>query len=163
MTRRIVTAQAATAVAILLTSCAAPGIATLVNVEASGSEYFRIEKPTVFARAEGAEITGVVCRRNRTTLLTPDVRIEHLDAAGGVIEVTKGNVPTISVKQDQPCSRYDTQTNWRVSDEMHIRVCIDHNLPCAEPMRPATHSFRQTPQSDSGHPRLQSAALMTSA
>jgi hypothetical protein len=130
MTRRIVTAQAATAVAILLTSCAAPGIATLVNVEGSGSEYFRIDKPTVFARAEGAEITGLVCRRDRTTQLTPDVRIEHLDASGGVIEVTKGDVPTISVKQDQPCSRYYTLTDWRVSEDTHIRICIDRGMSC---------------------------------
>ena len=129
MSRRF--AMAVAAIAVLFTSCAAPGTTTAVNVEGSGSEYFRLDKPTVYARAGGAEITGVVCRRNRTTLLTPEyVRIEQVDARGGVTGVARVYVPTISVRQDQPCSRYSTRTDWRVSDETRLRICIDRGVSC---------------------------------
>ena len=131
MSRVIVMAEAVSAVAVLLAGCAAPGTATSVNVEGSGSEYFRLDKPTVFARAGGAEITGVVCRRNQTTLLTPEyVRIERVDASGGVTGVARVYVPTISVRQDQPCSRYSTRTNWRVSNATRLRICIDRGVSC---------------------------------
>lgn len=130
MTRLIVMTEAVTALALLV-GCAASETATLVNVEGSGSEHFRLDKPSVFARAGGAEITGVVCRRDQTTLLTPQhVRIEQVDASGGVSRVARAYVPTISVKPDQPCSRYSTRINWSVADATRIRICIDRGVSC---------------------------------
>ena len=124
-------AQALTVSILLFAACGISERALAANAQAFGSANFHLSRPAVYVRADGVVVTGVVCRRNQTTLLSPEyVRIESIGSAGEILDVSRVYSPTISVKADQPCERYSTHVIWGISKTKNIRVCLNRNQAC---------------------------------
>ena len=119
------------AIAFLLGSCESPQREASAKVESVGSVGYSLGRPTAYVKGEGIEVTGLACRRNQSTLLTPEyVRIENVSAKGEVIRFAKAYLPTISVKVDQPCGRYSIILDWVPTELGVLRVCFDQNKRC---------------------------------
>jgi len=128
MTRTLI----AIAIAGLLGGCAATGDSVTVGSQASGSPYFSLSRPGVYKVATGLQLVGRVCRRSRSTQLSPPgVRLEHISAAGEVVESSHAGVGAIYRNADQPCSDYSARVTWQIADGETVRACFDrgHNCP----------------------------------
>ena len=140
--------------AACLAACATPGSSVVVSSQASGSAYFSLSRPGVYKVQDGLELAGRVCRRARTTLLSPSrVRLEHIGASGDTIGVVHASVPPIYRREDQACSDYATRVGWRIADGESLRACFDRGRPCpADPAAkttitvPATTAAPSAPQ-----------------
>ena len=115
-----------------LAACAVSGSSVEVKSEASGSSYFSLGAPAVYAAPDGLRLVGRVCRRARTTLLSPPgVRLEHIGATGDVLDVAHAGLAAIYRNVDQACTHYATRVGWRVADGESVRACFDRGRPCA--------------------------------
>jgi len=114
-----------------LAACASSGSSVVVSSQASGSTYFSLSRPGVYKVDGGLELAGRVCRRARTSLLSPSrVRLEQVGAGGDTIAVAHAAVPAIYHRQDQACSHYATRVAWRIEDGQSIRACFDRGGQC---------------------------------
>lgn len=114
-----------------LAACATVGTWTGVTSDSSGSSYFNVSRPGVYKVDGGLQVTGRVCRRARTTVLSPPgVRLEHVAASGEVVESTRANVRSISRRTDQACSPYAARVGWTLAETDSIRACLDHGHAC---------------------------------
>ena len=119
------------AVAACLAGCATPGSSVEVGSQASGSPYFNLSRPGVYKVQDGLQLAGRVCRRARTTLLSPPrVRLEHVAATGAVIEFAHAYIPAIYRHEDQACSGYSTRVGWQIADGETVRACFDRGRSC---------------------------------
>ena len=123
-----------------LVSCATAGGGVAVGSEATGSPYFSLSRPYASKAGEGLQLSGRVCRRARTTGLSPArVRLEHVSAAGDVVEVARAYVPPIYRRSDQACRSYFIRVAWPIADKEAIRACFDRGRPCpSDPQVKAT-------------------------
>jgi hypothetical protein len=114
-----------------LWACAAAPSSVQVGSEASGSPYFSLGPPGVYKAGDGLRLVGRVCRRSRTTLLSPArVRIEHVAASGDVAEVAHAGVAAIYRNADQACASYAARVGWRIADGESLRACFDRVGAC---------------------------------
>lgn len=114
-----------------LSGCATAGTWTGVTSDSSGSSYFSVGRPGVYKVDGGLQVTGRVCRRARTTVLSPPgVRLEHLGANGEVVESTHASVRSISRRADQACSPYGARVGWTLGEGDAIRACLDRGHAC---------------------------------
>jgi hypothetical protein len=121
----------AAALAMLSGYAAAQNEPADLTFNASGSPYFTLSPPMAYKNRTGLLLTGRVCRRARTTMLSPQrVRLEHLKADGHPIEVTSANVETIPRNADQACTRYGRKVGWTIAADETIRACFDHGKAC---------------------------------
>jgi hypothetical protein len=112
-------------------ACAAPGSSTDVPYQATGSSYFSLSRPGAYKVQGGLELTGRVCRRARTTLLSPSrVRIEHIAATGDVVEAAHAGVPVIYGQANAACANYGVRVNWKMADGEAFRACFDRGRSC---------------------------------
>ena len=121
-----------------LAGCAGAGSSLVVNTEAAGSSYFSLGRPVAYKAGVGLELAGRVCRRARTTVLTPSrIRLEHVAAGGEVVGVAHAFLPQISRRADLPCSEYRAAVAWTLAEGDTIRACFDrgHACPGAPPAR----------------------------
>ena len=117
--------------ACCLAGCASDGSSVPVSSQAAGSSYFSLTPPAVSKVEGGFELSGRLCRRARTTPLSPPgVRLEHIAANGEPIEVARAPIATIYRNADQACSDYATRVAWRIGEGDSVRACIDHGHPC---------------------------------
>ena len=108
-----------------------------VTSEASGSAYFRLGPPRVYGAGDHVRLVGQVCRRYRTTELSPfRVRVEHRAADGALIGVANAGVPAIYDYGDRPCAIYSASADWRFAPGETLRACLDRGRPCS-PEAPA--------------------------
>ena len=115
----------------LLTGCAASGASVEIVSQASGSPYFSLDRPGAYKAGNGLRVAGRVCRRSRTTLLSPPlVRLEHLAATGEVIEIARAAIPVIYRRADQACSNYSAHVGWKVAEAETVRACFDRGKAC---------------------------------
>lgn len=115
----------------LLTGCAASGTSVEIVSQSSGSPYFSLGRPGVYKAGDGLRVAGRVCRRSRTTLLSPPrVRLEHLAATGEVIEVDRAAIPIIYRRADQACSNYSAHVGWKIAEGETVRACFDRGKVC---------------------------------
>ena len=120
-----------------LAACAEGPSPQAVTSEASGSAYFRLGPPGVYKAGDGVRLIGQVCRRNRTTQLSPyRVRIEHLSPSGAVIGAIAARVPAIYRYGDRACVTYAARADWSFAPGEALRACIDRARPCS-PQAPA--------------------------
>jgi hypothetical protein len=116
---------------VALAACAAPSSSVQVVSEASSSPYFSLGAPGVYKAGEALRLVGRVCRRARTTLLTPyRVRVEHVSSTGAVIDISHAGVPAIYKYADQPCATYTARVAWTLSTGDTLRACFDRGRPC---------------------------------
>ena len=119
-------------VALLLTSCATAGSSVEVSSQGSGSPYFSLGRPSVYRQGEGLRLVGRVCRRGRTTLLSPPrVRLERVASTGDVVDVARAGVPAIYGRSDQACTSNLTTLNWRFASGESVRACFDRGRSCS--------------------------------
>jgi hypothetical protein len=112
-------------------ACAAPGSPMDVPYQATGSSYFSLGRPGAYKVQGGLELTGRVCRRARTTLLSPSrVRIEHIAAGGDVVEAAHASVPVIYGRADVACAHYAVRVDWKLADGEALRACFDRGRSC---------------------------------
>ncbi len=82
-----------------------------------------ISQPDVVLTAQGARIHGSVCRTGVMPLRAPStLRIEHVDAAGHVVETMMALPAGDTWGRGPGCSYYDLQTGWTVQSTDTIRV-----------------------------------------
>jgi hypothetical protein len=114
-----------------VTACASAATAVNVVSQASGSPYFSLGPPAVYKGAEGLTISGRVCRRDGSTLLSPPrVRLEHLAPTGARIGVARARVPEIYREVDQRCADYTTRVVWAIGPGDGVRACFDGGRAC---------------------------------
>jgi hypothetical protein len=102
-----------------------------VVTEASGSPYFSLGAPGVYKADGGLQLAGRVCRRSRSTLLSPSrVRLEHVPATGEITEIAHAGIAAIYANADQPCSDYTTRVTWQMGEGDSVRACFDHGRAC---------------------------------
>lgn len=131
-------------IAALLVGCGTVGSPVTVGSQASGSAYFSVSRPGVYKVASGLQLTGRVCRRSRTTLLSPPrVRLEHVSATGDIVDTTHASVGAIYRNPDQPCSDYSARVGWQIADGETVRACFDHGHSC--PVDPAIRAVVAVP------------------
>ena len=109
--------------------------------QASGSAYFSVSRPYAYKSADGFRLTGRVCRRARTTGLSPPrVRLEHVGPEGGVLHIALARVGAIQRAGDQPCSTYLKQVDWMMATGDTVRACLDRGRACPAdaPAKPIT-------------------------
>lgn len=103
-----------------------------VSSDASGSAYFRLGPPGVYKAGPGIRLIGQVCRRNRSTQLSPyRVRIERLSPGGDVIGVASARVPAIYNYGDRACATYSASADWTLAPGEALRACFDRARPCS--------------------------------
>ena len=134
-TQRMITHSASMAsglmVAACLAACASTSSSIQIISQASGSTYFSLGLPRVYKVQNGLELAGRVCRRGRTTLLSPpSVRIEHLAIGGETLEVAHASVGAIYRRADQACSGYSSRVTWQIADGESVRACFGVGRPC---------------------------------
>lgn len=130
MTRRRAAPLVGALVAVL-SGCAAPGASVSVSSEAAGSGYFSLSAPAPHAVKGGLLLAGRVCRKARTTLLTPSrIRLEHVSANGDAVQTTHAYMPAIYRRSDQACARYSVIAPWTLADGETIRACFDRGRAC---------------------------------
>jgi hypothetical protein len=114
-----------------MSACATPGASVQVTSQASGSPYFSLGAPGVYKVDGGLRLAGRVCRRARTTLLSPSrIRLEHVAASGEVADVARASVAAIYRNADQACSSYAVRVAWQIADGEALRACFDRGRPC---------------------------------
>lgn len=102
-----------------------------LSTQASGSAYFSLSRPYAYKSADGFQLSGRVCRRGRTTVLSPPrVRIEHVGADGVVSQVTSARVGPIYRASDQACSTYVRRVDWTMAGGDTVRACFDRGKAC---------------------------------
>jgi hypothetical protein len=115
----------------VLTGCATATDAVHITSEASASPYFSIGAPAAYKAPGGLELAGRVCRRSRSTSLSPPrVRLEHLTAMGEIADVAHAGVPAIQRSSDQACRTYATKVSWQLADGDTVRACFDRGRAC---------------------------------
>ncbi|HEY5290343.1 MAG TPA: hypothetical protein VIJ59_09930 [Caulobacteraceae bacterium] len=125
--------RSASAVAACASLCACATQSSSVQVvsQASGSPYFSLGPPGVSKAGDGVRLVGRVCRRSRTTLLTPyRVRIEHVGPGGAVIGVEHARIPPIYAYSDQACATYAIVAKWTLAPGDSLRACFDRGRDC---------------------------------
>ena len=116
---------------LCLSACATSGSSVAIGSQASGSSYFSLSRPGAYKIGRGFKVAGRVCRRARTTLLSPPrVRIEHLAATGEVLGVAHADVPAIYRRADQACSPYAATVDWAIADREALRACFERGKSC---------------------------------
>jgi len=99
--------------------------------KASGSSFFSLGRPIAYKIGTGFQLTGRVCRRSRTTLLSPPrVRLEHVTSDGVARDVTTAAVGAIYRSSDQACSSYSRHVEWAMAAGESVRACFDRGAPC---------------------------------
>ena len=102
-----------------------------LTANASGSPYFSLSAPRAYKVRNGLELAGRVCRRARTTLLSPSrVRLEHVVADGSVSDVAHAYVGAIFRNPDQACAGYFTRVTWTIGEGESVRACFSSGRPC---------------------------------
>ena len=137
---------------LALVSCAGVGGTSVqVVAQASDTPNFSLSRPAVYKTTGGLQVAGRVCRRARTTLLSPSqVRLEHLSAAGEITETAKAGVGEISRRADQPCSNYSGRVSWTLAEGDTVRVCFDRGRAC--PSAPTVTTVIAAPTSPASPP-----------
>ncbi len=131
---------------LLVAGCGTVGDSVTVSSQASGSNYFSLSRPGVYKIASGLQLAGRVCRRSRTTQLSPPrVRLEHVSAAGDVVETSHASVGAIYRNADQPCSDYVARVTWQIADGETVRACFDRSHAC--PADPSVKAVVSVPAS----------------
>ena len=131
-------------VAACLVGCASSGSSVEVSSQASGSAYFSLSRPGVYKVRDGLEIAGRVCRRARTTLLSPPrVRLEHLATDGATLDVAHAGVAAIYRNPENACTDYAARVAWTIADGESVRACLDRGRPC--PADPAMKAVIAVP------------------
>jgi hypothetical protein len=117
---------------LALASCTTVGGPSIaVTAQASDSPYFSLSRPGVYKSGSGLVLTGRVCRKSRSTLLSPSaVRVEHLTASGQLAEVAHASVSAIYGKADQACASYTSHVLWSLTEGDTVKVCFDHGHAC---------------------------------
>jgi hypothetical protein len=129
---RIALIGAGGALAILVGCAGGGGAALDLNANASGSSYFSLSRPSAYKAATGMVLAGRVCRRARTTVLSPPrVRLERVGLDGAVLETASATVGPIYRNGDQPCARYSRRLAWSMPAGESVRACFDRGGPCA--------------------------------
>lgn len=119
------------AFAAVILATAAMAAAPTVTTEATGTANFSLSKPDLRPSGSGFTISGLACRRARSTLLSPQsIRIEHVAATGEVAQNSHSYLPTISRQNDRRCSHYFAKVDWTLADGDLVRVCFDHGQAC---------------------------------
>jgi hypothetical protein len=112
-------------------SCATSEANVDMVSQATGSAYFTLGAPRLYGDGSDLRAVGRVCRRSRTTQLSPArVRLEHIGAGGQIVEVARARVPAIYRNADQSCADYGARVNWRVAQGETIRACFDRARAC---------------------------------
>ena len=120
-----------------LASCAALSGAPAVTAEATGSAYFSLSRPAIYKAGEGLLLAGRACRVARSTVLSPArVRVEHVSAAGEIVQSAHAFLPPIFRRADQRCADYSLKVAWQVGEGESVRACFDRGHAC--PAKPAT-------------------------
>ena len=102
-----------------------------VVTQATGTPYFSLGAPGVYAAGQGLLLAGRVCRRARNTRLSPGgVRIEHVDPAGAVVAHVDALVPPIYRRADQACAAYSRTSTWKLAEGDSVRACFERGAPC---------------------------------
>lgn len=121
---------AAISLLVLTGGCAGPETMELTS-HASGSAYFTLSRPYAYKTAQGVRLSGRVCRRSRTTVLSPPrVRLEHLGADGAVSQTAFARVAAIYRANDQACSSYVRTVDWQMTGGDTVRACFDRGAAC---------------------------------
>lgn len=116
---------------LVLAGCASGGAFQSVGSQATGSAYFTVSRPAVYKMANGLQLAGRVCRRARTTVLSPaGVRLEHIGPTGEVLGTARTHVAAIHRYADQPCAGYATHVDWTLADGDTLRACLDRGRAC---------------------------------
>lgn len=103
----------------------------VVESQATGSGAFSVSRPAVYKVKDRLALAGSVCRRARSTLLSPRaVRVEHVSATGAVLESGRAGLAAISRRADQACSHYSLIVDWKLADGEAVRACFDRGHPC---------------------------------
>ena len=130
--------------ALALAGCAASGATVDVVSQASGSAYFNLSRPAAYGVEGGLGLAGRLCRRGRTTVLSPPaVRLEHVSPTGDIVEVARGRVAAIYRRSDQACATYHARVGWRLAPGDVIRACVDRGRAC--PAQPAAAAVIAAP------------------
>lgn len=120
-----------------LASCAGLASAPAVTAEATGSTNFSLSRPAIYKAGEALLLAGRACRLARSTLLSPPrVRVEHVSAAGEIMQTAHAYLPAIFRRTDQRCSDYSLKVAWQVGEGESVRTCFDRGHAC--PAKPAT-------------------------
>ncbi|WCM25028.1 hypothetical protein NDN01_13115 [Sphingomonas sp. QA11] len=102
-----------------------------IQTQASGSPYFSLGAPVAYKVENGMELAGRVCRRVRTTLLSPSgVRLEHIGVSGDRLQTAHASVGAIYRSADQACTRYVARVAWTMVDGEAVRACFDRGKAC---------------------------------
>ncbi len=117
------------AAAASLANPLAPG--AHVPIAASGSPNFSLAASAAVASADGATISGRVCRLARSTLMSPQrLRLERVGADSAVAETAEVSLPILSTRVEQRCARYAARVAWRLMTDESLRLCFDRGQPC---------------------------------
>ncbi len=131
--------QGLLAAALLLTGCASDAGVQGFGSESWGSPAFTVSRPAVYKAGDRLALAGRVCRRARSTALSPPaVRLEHIGADGAVLGTALTRVRAIQRSADQPCAPYATKVDWTLGTGDRLRACLDRGRPC--PAGPAPFS-----------------------
>ncbi len=117
--------------AALTAACASFGPTVEVVSQASGSASFSLGTPSVYKSGDELAIVGRVCRRSRSTLLSPSrLRLEHVSMGGQPLETAQAGLTAIYDNPDQACTDYSVRVRWRIVQGETIRACFDRGRPC---------------------------------
>ena len=132
----------------LLTGCAPMQSLLQVASYAIDTPNFSLSRPSVYKTDTGLQLSGRVCRRARSTLLSPaGVRIEQITGDGTIAQVAHAGLPSISRRADQPCSTYQARVAWTLADGDSLRACFDHARACpADPTLAAPATLPAVPR-----------------
>ena len=140
-------AAAASLAALLLIGCASQAGFQSVGSESWGSPSFTVSRPAVYKAGDGLELAGRVCRRARSTALSPPaVRLEHIGADGSVLGTAMTRVRAIQRSADQPCAPYATKVDWALGIGDRLRACLDRGRPCPAAPLPFSPAAITAPQ-----------------
>lgn len=116
-----------------LGGCASPGTSVQVVTQASSSSFFTLGPPGVYKSGDALQLAGRVCRRARSTLLSPSrVRLEHVGATGAILDIAHARVAAIYANADQACTDYSTRVRWQIAESESVRACFDRARACPD-------------------------------
>jgi hypothetical protein len=126
--------RGATALALIagsLAACVTAGSGVAVNSAATGSSAFSLGAPGAYKTKSGLVLVGRICRRGRSTSLTPArVRVDHVAATGEVTASAHAAVRAIGRRADERCSSYGVNVDWTVAESESLRACFDRGRAC---------------------------------
>ena len=104
---------------------AVPTPPVIPRTEAVVSFNYILSAPRIRAMGDTYRVDGEVCRRaNRSGLSPAQIRIEHLDASGQLVETVSAFLPPLSWREDQRCGHYSAALKQLAQPGDIVRACI---------------------------------------